>query len=161
MRLAHRYLGFFLTGIMAVYALSGVVLIFRDTDLLKRDTQVQAFIQPQLTPQALGKELHIRDLQVTYQDQQLMLFEQGTYHLGTGEANYTTKKLPWALDKMTHLHKANTGHPLFWLNIFFGASLLFFVVSAFWMFRPKSKIFQVGLYYTAGGIVLTGVLLFM
>lgn len=32
MRVYHRYLGFFLAGIMAVYAISGVVLIFRDTD---------------------------------------------------------------------------------------------------------------------------------
>ncbi len=28
MRLIHRYLGFFLAGIMAVYALSGIIMIF-------------------------------------------------------------------------------------------------------------------------------------
>ena len=33
MRIFHRYLGFFLAGIMAVYALSGIVLIFRDGGL--------------------------------------------------------------------------------------------------------------------------------
>ena len=32
MRILHRYLGFFLAGIMAVYALSCTVMIFRDTD---------------------------------------------------------------------------------------------------------------------------------
>ena len=32
MRVYHRYLGFFLAGIMAVYAISGIVMIFRDTD---------------------------------------------------------------------------------------------------------------------------------
>jgi uncharacterized iron-regulated membrane protein len=37
MRIIHRYLGFFLSGIMAVYALSGIVLIFRDTDFLKQE----------------------------------------------------------------------------------------------------------------------------
>jgi uncharacterized iron-regulated membrane protein len=36
MRIYHRYLGFFLAGIMAVYAISGVVMIFRDTDFLKQ-----------------------------------------------------------------------------------------------------------------------------
>ena len=36
MRIIHRYLGFFLAGIMAVYALSGIVLILRDTDFLKQ-----------------------------------------------------------------------------------------------------------------------------
>ena len=33
MRVYHRYLGFFLAGIMAVYATSRMVLIFRNTDL--------------------------------------------------------------------------------------------------------------------------------
>lgn len=36
MRIYHRYLGFFLAGIMAVYALSGVILIFRETPFLKK-----------------------------------------------------------------------------------------------------------------------------
>ena len=30
----HRYLGFFLAGIMAVYAFSGIILTFRNTDLI-------------------------------------------------------------------------------------------------------------------------------
>ena len=37
MRVYHRYLGFFLAGIMAMYAISGIILIFRDTDLLKSE----------------------------------------------------------------------------------------------------------------------------
>ena len=41
MRVYHRYLGFFLAGIMAVYAISGVVMIFRDTDFLKREKQIE------------------------------------------------------------------------------------------------------------------------
>ena len=36
-RVWHRYLGFFLAGIMAVYAVSGVVMIFRNTDFLKQE----------------------------------------------------------------------------------------------------------------------------
>ncbi len=31
-RVVHRYLGFFLAGIMIVYAISGIVLTVRDTD---------------------------------------------------------------------------------------------------------------------------------
>jgi uncharacterized iron-regulated membrane protein len=41
MRIYHRYLGFFLAGIMAVYAISGVVMIFRDTDFLKSERTVE------------------------------------------------------------------------------------------------------------------------
>lgn len=40
MRIIHRYLGFFLAGIMAVYALSGIIMIFRDTDFLKKKTRL-------------------------------------------------------------------------------------------------------------------------
>lgn len=35
MGIFHRYLGFFLAGIMIVYAVSGIVLTFRNTDYLK------------------------------------------------------------------------------------------------------------------------------
>ena len=34
-RVYHRYLGFFLTGIMFMYALSGITLTFRDKEYFK------------------------------------------------------------------------------------------------------------------------------
>jgi hypothetical protein len=72
----------------------------------------------------------------------------------------TTKELPFLLEKLTKLHKADTKEPLFFLNVFFGLSLLFFVISSFWMFLPKTKIFKKGLYFAIAGIILTLVLLF-
>ena len=39
-RVFHRYLGFFLAGIMAVYAISGIVLTFRNTDYMKKEVEV-------------------------------------------------------------------------------------------------------------------------
>ncbi len=161
MRIIHRYLGFFLVGIMAVYAISGVVLIFRNTEFLKRETQVEKALEPNLSPEALGKKLSIKGLKIIRQEGDMVYFEQGSYNQASGEVVYTTKKLPLVLDKMTKLHKANTDHPLFWLNIFFGLALLFFVVSAFWMFRPATSVFKKGLYFTLGGIVLTLILLFV
>ena len=159
MRIIHRYLGFFLVGIMAVYAISGVVLIFRNTDFLKRDQQVEKVLEPNLSPAEVGKQLKIKELQVTRQEGEVIYFNEGSYDQASGEAVYVTKSLPLVLDKMTKLHKANTDHPLFWLNIFFGGALLFFVVSAFWMFRPATSVFKKGLYFTLGGIVLTIMLL--
>ena len=38
-------------------------------------------------------------------------------------------------------------------------SLFYFVISTFWMFRPKTAIFRKGMYFTIGGIVLTLLLL--
>ena len=159
MRIIHRYLGFFLVGIMAVYAISGVVLIFRNTDFLKRDKQVEKVLEPNLSPETVGEQLKIKALKVNRQEGEVIYFDEGTYDQANGKAVYITKSLPLVLDKMTKLHKANTNHPLFWLNIFFGCALLFFVVSAFWMFRPATSVFKKGLYFTLGGIVLTLMLL--
>jgi hypothetical protein len=161
MRIIHRYLGFFLAGIMAVYAISGIVLIFRDSDTFKNEVIETRELEPGLTELALEEALNIKRFEVTASDEQSITYAQGSYDRVTGIANITSKKLPFILDKMTHLHKAKSGQPLFFLNIFFGLGLLFFVISSFWMFIPQSNVFKKGMYYTAGGIVLTLVLLFV
>jgi len=160
MRIYHRYLGFFLAGIMAMYAISGVILIFRDTDFLKRDKQISKQLKPGLTTAELGKAIKNRDVKIDSVSGDVQIFKRGTYNTKTGEVNYTTKTLPVLVEKLTHLHKANTGHPLYYLNIFFGVSLLFFVISSFWMFMPKTSIFKKGLYFTLAGIILTIIMLF-
>lgn len=159
MRIYHRYLGFFLAGIMAVYAISGIILIFRDTDFLKQTKRVEKQLQPGLTADALGKAIKIRELKIESVNGDVQTFKTGSYNTQTGEVNYTTKKLAPFAEKLTNLHKANTKDPLFYLNIFFGVSLLFFVISSFWMFMPKTSIFKKGLYFTLAGVVLTVILL--
>lgn len=161
MRIVHRYLGFFLAGIMAVYALSGMVLVFRNTDFLKKEIHIQKKVAENIPANKLGEALKIKRLKVEKEENGIYYFKNGLYNTQTGEANYVKKELPFFLNKMTKLHKANTNSPLYFLNLFFGASLLFFVISSFWMFLPKTAIFKKGLYFTLGGIVLTLVLLFI
>ncbi|MDB5207908.1 MAG: rane protein, partial [Flavisolibacter sp.] len=88
-------------------------------------------------------------------------FKGGTYNKASGDAVYKVKSLPPVMDKLTKLHKANSSQPLFFLNVFFSVSLLFFVISSFWMFLPKTTIFKKGLYFAVAGLVLTVVLLFL
>jgi len=161
MRIYHRYLGFFLAGIMAIYALSGIILIFRDTDFLKREKIVKEQLKPGLAVTDLGKAIRNRELKIDSTSADIKFFKGGNYNAVTGAVTYTTKKLPRFVEKLTHLHKADTKDPLFYLNVFFGASLLFFVISSFWMFMPKTSIFKKGLYFTLAGIVLTLVMLFL
>lgn len=161
MRVYHRYLGYFLAGIMAVYALSGIVLIFRDTAFLKKEKIIEKDLSPNLTAEILGREIRIRDLKFTNENGDLATFSQGTYTKSTGHVKYTVKSLPKAVEKLTQLHKASTKDPLFFLNVFFAVSLLFFVVSSFWMFMPKTAIFKKGLYFTLAGVLLTLILLFL
>ncbi len=161
MRIAHRYLGFFLAGIMAVYAISGIVLIFRDSDTFKRETVETLKIETGLTGDAIGKAADVRKFKIDSTVANITYFKNGSYDSATGEAVITTKELPFVMKKMTGFHKAKSGQPLFFLNIFFGLALLFFVVSAFWMFMPRSPIFRKSLIFTAAGIVVTLVLLFV
>jgi hypothetical protein len=161
MRVYHRYLGFFLAGIMAVYALSGILLIFRETDFLKSEKITETKVAPDISIETLGKAIKVRDLKVDKEENGIVYFKQGNFNKKTGIAQVTTKELPVILDKMTHMHKASTKQPLFVLNIFFGLSLLFFVISSFWMFMPQSDIFKKGLYFTVGGIVLALILIFI
>ena len=161
MRIIHRYLGFFLAGIMAVYAISGIVLIFRDTDFLKREQTEKVKIAPNIKNENIGKALEMRRYRFEREEGNMVYFRNGDYNRETGVAHIKTKELPYILDQMTHLHKASTDDPLYWLNVFFGFALLFFVVSAFWMYMPKTKVFKAGLLYSLAGVILTLVLLFV
>jgi hypothetical protein len=159
MRVTHRYLGYFLAGIMAVYAVSGVLLVYRDTDFLKKEKNYDKVIGKNLDEKALGKELKIKNLVVQKTEGHVLKFRQGTYDSATGQAKYSKKELPFLLDKMTKLHKSQSKDTLSPLNTFFGISLFFFVISSFWMFNPKTKAFKRGMIFTAAGLVVAVILL--
>jgi uncharacterized iron-regulated membrane protein len=161
MRIYHRYLGFYLAGVMAVYAFSGTIMIFRRTDTFKKVTEVQVQLDPQLDSYTLGKNLNIKNLKITETKGNILYFTDGQYNQSSGEAIYLKKELPFLIEKMERLHKATTESPIYWLNIFFGVSLLFFVVSAFWMFLPQTTVFKKGIYFSLAGLIMTLLILFL
>ena len=133
-RIIHRYLGFYLVGILAVYAISGIAMIFRNDDTFKISSEVETTLPINLDEVALGKALKIKRLAIEKVEGDQLIFKEGTYNQATGKTVYLKKELPYILDKMEHLHKATTNSPIYWLNIFFGVSLLFFVISSFGCF---------------------------
>jgi hypothetical protein len=159
-RVIHRYIGNFLAGIMAVYAISGIVLIFRDTDFLKSEKIIEKTLKPNIKKENLAKALRVRGLKDVNETSDTISFSNGSYNKTTGEANISVMKLPIVLEKLTHLHKAKTGDPLYWFNIFFGVALLMLVLTSFFMFRPKTKIFTKGLYFTLAGVALILIMIF-
>ena len=162
MRIIHRYLGFFLAGIMAMYSISGIIMVFRNTDFLKSEKIIEKQLKPNLKAAELSGALRIKGgVKPERTEGDVVYFKQGEYNTVTGMATIKKMELPFVLDKMEHLHKATTDSPVYWLNIFFGLSLLFFVVSSFWMFMPKTTVFKKGLYFSLCGIVLTIILLFV
>lgn len=161
-RIIHRYLGFFLAGIMAMYAISGIILIFRKTSFLKQEVKKEQVIAANLEPEEVGKTLKIRDFKAGVTEGDILRFgEKNTYNAATGEVVIYKKQYGYVVDKITHLHKSTTNDPLYYLNIFFGLGLLFFVISAFWMYMPGGKILRKGLIFTAAGIILTLIMLFV
>ena len=83
-RILHRYLGYFLAGIMMVYALSGITLIFRKTDTFKVSVQKEMIVESGLDAAALGETLRIRNLTPIDNDGTMLVFEQGVYNTVTG-----------------------------------------------------------------------------
>ncbi|KXI30412.1 PepSY domain-containing protein [Paraglaciecola hydrolytica] len=149
----HRWLGFFLAGIMAVYSVSGVLLIFRTTDFLKYDYVSEHQLAPNLSSKDLGQNLKLRKFKVEAETPQNIVFNEGEYDKTTGIAKVTKKDYPAPLAKLVKLHKANTNSPLFFLNITFGLGLLFFVISSFLMFMPRAMTYKNGLKIATGGVV--------
>ena len=158
-RVIHRYLGYFLSGIMMMYAISGIIMIFRETSFLKTKVVTEQQLTPNLTGGELSPLLRM-GVKVKKIEGDILYFKDGNYNSKTGLAVVTKEKLPFVLEKMERLHKATTNSPLYFLNIFFGLSLVFFVLSAFWMYTPKMPVFKKGMYFAIGGFVLTVLLLF-
>lgn len=161
MRITHRYLGFFLAGIILVYATSGIVLIFRKTDTFKKEVKIEKTVEKNIPTYDLERKLKIENLSIKEEIEGILYFENGSYNPKTGNFISIKKELPFFLDKMTKLHKATTKQPLYWLNIFFAISLIFFVISSLWMFKPNTSIFKKGICFSVAGIVLTLAMLFI
>jgi len=109
----------------------------------------------------LGKNLKIRNLRFTNSQGDIFYFKDGQYNRLTGKTTYLKKEVPYVLKKMQSLHKATTKSPVYWLNIFFGVSLMFFVISSFWMFLPSTSVFKKGIIFSLAGVIMTIIILFI
>lgn len=162
MRILHRDVGFLVVGLIMVYALSGIVLVYRDTDFLKTETNVERQVKPGLeTPEQLGRALHMRHLEVLKTEGSILYFKGGTYDQATGKAEYRVKRLPSFLNHMIGLHKTTSQSFTKIPAIVFAVLLLFLAVSSFWMFKPHSPLFRRGLLLTGIGILIALVLVFV
>ena len=161
MRVLHRDLGFFAVGLIIVYSLSGILLVYRDTNLMKADKQIEKKLEPSMEPGKIGEALRIRDFKVTSAQGEIITFPGGTYNATTGMAIYTTKEIIAPFNKFINLHKAVSKNPSHWFNVLFGVVLLFMAISSFWMFKPQNKNFRRGLYLAGAGIVFVLILLML
>ena len=159
MRTLHRDIGFFTVGLVILYSLSGIVLIYRDTGFMKQKTQVERKLAVGLEPEELGKALQIRDFRVINSVGETVYFKDGSYSQSTGVAVYTAEDIIFPFNRFIELHKTRSGGVSHWFGTAFGMLLFFMAISSFWMVRKGSALFRRSLYLAGAGIVLTIILL--
>jgi hypothetical protein len=161
MRSLHRDVGYFIIGLTIIYSISGVVLIYRNTDFLKSEKQIEKQISPNLKESELGGILHVRNLEIVKIEGDIISFRNGTYNMATGVVNYSEKTLPAFLERFNNLHKKASGSISYLFSTIFGVLLLFLAISSFWMFKPTTKMFRRGIIFTGSGLLLAIILLFL
>lgn len=158
-RILHRNIGFFLIGYMVIYALSGITLIFRDSNFLKMEKKVKVTLPATTKPSELGSALRIRELKILENNGEVITFQGGSFNKVTGEAEYTIKELMFPFNKMTVLHKVPSKNPLHWFSLGLGILLLLMAITSPWMFKPNTKIFKKGMIVVSLGILFAILLL--
>ena len=161
MRVLHRDLGFIMIGLTIIYSLSGISLIYRETAFLKKERQITRTIEPNMEVEELGSALHMRNFEMVRTDENIVVFNIGTYNKSTGVVEYTSNELPRWLSKINSLHKTSTRSPLHWLGIIYGILLLFMAISSLWMFKSGTGLFRRGITLAAGGAAIVLVILFV
>jgi len=161
MRFLHNKIGFFIAGLVIIYGLSGLLQTYRDTDLLKHEVVHEMKLAPHLPEEQLGSKLRMRDFKVNRTEGSILYFKNGTYNAETGEASYTTREWYAWIMPFTELHKTASKNGTHYFTTLFGIALLFMSVSAFWMFKPGTKLFSSGVYLTVSGIIAAIILLLM
>ena len=159
MRVLHRHIGFFILGFIVIYAISGIALIFRDSDFLKYEKKIKVTLPTDTKSSDIGSSLKIRDFKILETQGDVIYFKDGSFNTSTGEAESTVKELIFPINKLVSLHKIPSKNPLHWFSLAIGILLFFMAVSSFWMFTTRSKQFRKGMYTALAGIVFAVILL--
>ena len=161
MRNLHNNIGYFIVGLVIIYALSGIVQTYRDTSFLKHDVKVEKTIELNLDAEKLGKAIRQKELKIEKTEGPIMYFKDGTYNTQTGEVKYVSKEWYSWVKQVTELHKQNSKGLIHYFTIAFAIALFFMCISAFWMFKPGTKAFSSGVILTVFGIIASVVLILL
>lgn len=161
MRILHRDIGFLMIGLTLVYGVSGIILLYRDTDLFTIEKQYIEKIKPYTLSNELGKALELRRLRVTEERNDTIYFNYGYYCQSSGEAVYTITTYPEFVWTINSFHKLKSRFTSHWFATFYGIMLLFLALSSLWMYKPSTKKFRRGLTLTAIGLVIAAIALYI
>ncbi len=161
MRSLHRDLGYLAFGLVLIYALSGIVLLYRNTDFLKKEVAIERQLKPGMAVEDVSRELRMRELKVIKSEGDLVYFQEGIYNKASGMVQYKSKEIMKPFSWFINFHKAVSNKASYFFNLAFGAIFLFLAISSLWMFKPKTKTFKRGMILTAIGIVVSILILLL
>ncbi|MDD3108768.1 MAG: hypothetical protein PHV49_06125 [Alistipes sp.] len=161
LRKVHRYVGFLMVGVFLVYGISGIVLLYRNTDLLKRPVTTTQNLDPKLSPEALGSALRLKNFKVTATSPDTLYFAEGYYLTQTGVAQVTIQESVPPIAQMIRMHKMVSSNPTHYFALLVGIGLLLLVVTSFWMFKAGTAPFKQGMLFVGIGCAITLLILFL
>lgn len=155
MRATHRVIGYLVFGLVVIYALSGITLIHRTGDFMKKSTHTEEALQPGLSPDELGSALKMKYFKATDETQTTIYFTDGQYDKDTGKATYLKKEVVAPLNKFIDLHKLPVAknHVVTIFTTIFGIALFLLAITALFMFKPAAKQFKANMIYVGAGII--------
>lgn len=153
MRSLHRDLGYLVVGLVVIYSLSGIILIYRDTGFMKRDVLIEKKLEPALSGLQLNDALRLKGFSVKTETDRQILFNTGSYDKQTGQVSYTVQEVDPPFNRFISLHKIISSKSVHWLMVVFGVIMFFLAVSSFWMFKPGTRFFRRGIWLAVIGAV--------
>lgn len=161
MRSLHRDIGYLIIGSVIIFSLSGIALVYRNTDFLKHEVTIERNLKPNLTNEELAGELHMRDFKEIREEGNVVNFENGTYDRASGTAVFESSEVIFPFNRFIDLHKSNSSNAVHWFTLAIGILLLFMAVSSFWMMKAGTKLFKRALIFTFIGVSIAVIVLFV
>ncbi|MBN2162606.1 MAG: hypothetical protein JXR25_10625 [Pontiellaceae bacterium] len=161
MRALHRDIGFLMVGLTLVFAFSGIVLVYRGTDFLKKERVIVQELEPGLDTSELRRELRLRGRTELVDEGDTITFPGGTYDKVSGKSEMAVKSLPPLVNRFNSLHQKSYRSKFHWISTVYAVLLLFLALSSFWMYKPATKPFWRGIILGAAGFIIAAVFLFI
>lgn len=158
-RILHRDVGFLILGFVLIYSVSGITLIYRDSEFMKQEKTIISKLPPETKPEQLGTALKIKEFKTLRSEGAFIYFKEGSFNTVTGEAVYKIKELIFPFNKLAILHKTPSKNPFHWFTLVFGILLMFMAVSSFWMFNRKPGAMRSGIIKILAGLIFAVLLL--
>ncbi|MGL4994082.1 MAG: hypothetical protein ACRC6R_08200 [Bacteroidales bacterium] len=160
MRKLHRDLGFLAVGLTLIYALSGILLMFRGSDLLMKEVKYEKQLEVGLNSADLEKEISYRRFKVKSENQDKIIFNVGEYDKASGIAIYQLNEYITPFKQFVSLHKITSKSPALWFMVGYGLILCFLAISGLFMFKTTSQQFKRGVILTTIGIIIASIFCF-